>query len=218
MPGGAVQREGEMWRREWAPTQLTSEMHLCTLWRAGHPVELFSKGPEECKAVDSPLSRLVWVKYRGGWGEGGMAHGEQDLLKVLPGTLSSSSHWKDKGPEEQSVRNSFRIPANIMIKLYCSRLIYTSVRQQSQTYLSHLWHTCLWGMFQQERQRQAERWWGLESNTKEIKQLLRFLFLSIQGGLFQTQWDKRAFRRVLSSVCVCGGGVRKRGRRVTQAG
>lgn len=118
MPGGAVQREGEMWRREWAPTQLTSEMRLCTLWRAGHPVELFSEGPEECKAADSPLSRLVWVKYRDGWGEGGMAgenHGGQDLREVLTGTLSSSSHWKDKTPEEQSVRNSFQIPAKIMI-------------------------------------------------------------------------------------------------------
>lgn len=214
MPGGAVQREGEMWRREWAPTQLTSEMRLCTLWRAGHPVELFSEGNEECKAADSPPpSRLVWVKYSGGWGERGMvgeAHRGQDLREVLPGTLSSSSHWKDKTPEEQSIRNSFRIPAKIMIKLCPLRLIYTSVWLQSQTYLSHLGCIHLWGMFGQEWQKQAERWRGWESNAKEIKQLLRFLFLSIQGGPFRTQWDKRAFRRVLSSVCVGGRGKEKR--------
>lgn len=36
------------------PGWLTSELRLSMLWRAGHPVELFSAMPEECKAATSP--------------------------------------------------------------------------------------------------------------------------------------------------------------------
>lgn len=35
---------------------LTSELRLCMLWRAGHPVELFSPRLEECKPEASPFS------------------------------------------------------------------------------------------------------------------------------------------------------------------
>lgn len=40
---------------------LTSELRLCMLWRAGHPVELFSVRTKECKAATSPFS-LVSAK------------------------------------------------------------------------------------------------------------------------------------------------------------
>ena len=41
------------------PAWLTSELRLSMLWRAGHPVELFSAMPEEFKAASSPsLPRL----------------------------------------------------------------------------------------------------------------------------------------------------------------
>lgn len=46
----------EMWRREGTLAVLTSELRLYVLWRAGHPVELFSARPEECKAATPPLS------------------------------------------------------------------------------------------------------------------------------------------------------------------
>lgn len=45
----------EMWR-EGTRAELTSELRLYVLWRAGHPVELFLARPEECKAATPPSS------------------------------------------------------------------------------------------------------------------------------------------------------------------
>lgn len=45
----------EMWR-EGTLAVLTSELRLCVLWRAGHPVELFLARLEECKAATPPFS------------------------------------------------------------------------------------------------------------------------------------------------------------------
>lgn len=62
---------GEMWRRERALALLTSELRLRELRIAGHPVELFSEEPKECKAATSPFSRRVWLKNggEGGWSD-----------------------------------------------------------------------------------------------------------------------------------------------------
>lgn len=102
-------REGGMWRRGWAlcvcvrmlvcvPGWLTSELRLCMLWRAGHPVELFLARPEECKAATSTLLACLseamgwhaaiemweWVRDSGG------GTGRTNVI----GTSSSLSHLK----------------------------------------------------------------------------------------------------------------------------
>lgn len=95
-----------MWRRERALALLTSELRLCELRIAGHPVELFSEERKECKAATSPFSRRVWLKNRGegGWSEGfreGLRGREtQGLRESLLGTLRSPTHLKDKAPGE----------------------------------------------------------------------------------------------------------------------
>lgn len=88
-----------------SPRTATADVRAASLLRiAGHPVELFSEEPKECKAATSPFSRRVWLKNRGegGWseglGEGLWGREAQGLRESLPGTLRSTTHLKDKTP------------------------------------------------------------------------------------------------------------------------
>lgn len=84
---------------------LTSELRLCTLWRAGHPVELFSPRLQECKAAASPVS-LISAKSFGDRSGGGTDSGRTDSpSKYHTGIINSFIRRKHSG----EVRESFSL-------------------------------------------------------------------------------------------------------------